>query len=42
MESKESVTTIMVGTLQVLGIYDMKGYNQGVSIDMVKQNATYT
>jgi hypothetical protein len=42
MESKASVSTLMVGTPQVLGIYDMKGYNQGVSTDMVKQKASYT
>jgi hypothetical protein len=36
MESKASVSTHMVGTPQVLGTYDMKGYNQGVSTDMVK------
>jgi hypothetical protein len=32
----------MDGTPHVLGIYDMKGYNQGVSNDTVKQKAPYT
>jgi hypothetical protein len=34
MESKANVSTLMVGTPQVLGIYDMQGYIQGVCIDM--------
>jgi hypothetical protein len=42
MESKASMSTLMVGTPQVLGTYDMKGYNQGVSIDPIKQKASYT
>jgi hypothetical protein len=42
MESKASMSTLMVGTAQVLGTIDMKGYIQGVSIYMVKQKASYT
>jgi hypothetical protein len=36
MESKASANTLMVGTSQLLETYDMKDYNQGVSIDPVK------
>jgi hypothetical protein len=32
----------MVGTPQVLRTYDMYGYIQGVSIDMVIREASYT
>jgi hypothetical protein len=42
MESKASVNTLMVGTPQVLGTYDMYGYIHGVSIDMVIREASYT
>jgi hypothetical protein len=42
MESKASMSTLTVGAPQVLGIYDMKGYNQGVSTDWIKQKVSYT
>jgi hypothetical protein len=42
MESKASMSTLMIGTPQVLGTNDMKGYNQQVSTDTNKQKASYT
>jgi hypothetical protein len=42
MESKASMSTFMVGTLQVLGTYDMKSYKPRSKHDAVKQKASYT
>jgi hypothetical protein len=38
MKSKATMSTLMVGTPQVLGTYDMKGYiNQGVGITQLSR-----
>jgi hypothetical protein len=42
MESKVSVSTLIVGTPQALGTYDMKRYKPRSKHDMVNQKASYT
>jgi hypothetical protein len=41
MARKASVSTLMVGTLQVLGTYDMNGYKPRNRHDAVKHKASY-